>query len=368
MHSFGAFFQSPRGALGPQLDDPVTFNIVGLELGEPFAKYAFGRRMIQEIKYSQILLGHIRAFAPDVVVFANTPSEAMSLVYWQLRHENIHFIFWVQDFYSVAVQKILSKRLSVLGRAVGQLYVWMDKYLLNKSDRIVLITKDFEPLLEAWHVDLSKTAVIPNWAPLEDMPVCEKNNDWSVRQQLADKFCFLYSGTLGMKHNPALLVALAKQFSEHPDVRIVVISEGIGADWLKAQKKELQLDNLILLNYQPFADLPHVLGMADVLVAILEPDAGVFSVPSKVLTYLCAKRPLLLAVPQENLAARIVMQNESGLVAAPDDTTGFLEGATTLYGDGLLRERLGENGRSYAETHFNIDLICNQFEEIIRDI
>ena len=365
MHSFGAFFQSPRGALNQQPDDPPTFNIVGLQLNEPFAKYSFGKRMIQEIKYSQILLDHIRSFGPDVVIFANTPSEALSLVYWQTRRENIQFIFWVQDFYSIAVQKILSKRLSILGRAVGQLYVWMDKYLLKKSEQIVLITKDFEPLLEDWHVDLSKTTIIPNWAPLEDMPVCEKNNEWSITQQLEDKFCFLYSGTLGMKHNPALLVELAQQFIEQPDVRVVVISEGIGADWLQTQQSELQLNNLILLDYQPFAELPNVLGMADVLVAILEPDAGVFSVPSKVLSYLCAKRPLLLAVPQENLAARIVIENEAGLVVDPDDAGGFLENATTLFADGALRDRLSKNGRTYAEAHFDIKKISNQFEKII---
>lgn len=365
MHSYGLFFQSPRGALAPQADDPATFHIVGLELGEPFAKYSFGKRMIQEIKYGNILLHHIQEFAPDLVIFANTPSEAMSLVYWRLRRENLKFLFWLQDFYSVAVQKILSKRLSILGKFVGQLYVWMDKYLLHKSDRIVLITEDFELLLQAWGIDLRKTAVIPNWAPLADMPLRDKNNQWAVTQQLEDKFCFLYSGTLGMKHNPALLVELAKQYKAYPDVRIVVISEGMGADWLQGQKQHLQLDNLILLGYQPFAELPNVFGSADVLVAILEPEAGIFSVPSKVLSYLCAQRPLLLAVPQENLAARIVCQQEAGLVADPEDTAQFLANAARLFDDLNLRDRLGRNGRNYAETHFDINTITDQFEQIL---
>ena len=55
--------------------------------------------------------------------------------------------------------------------------------------------------------------------------------------------------------------------------------------------------SLRCLGFQPFEVLPDVLGSADVLVAILEPDAGVFSVPSKVLSYFCAGRPVLLAVP-----------------------------------------------------------------------
>ena len=62
----------------------------------------------------------------------------------------------------------------------------------------------------------------------------------------------------------------------------------------------------MLLPFQPYEVLPEVLASADVLLAILEPEAGVFSVPSKVLSYHCAGRPILAAIPAENLAARII--------------------------------------------------------------
>ncbi len=368
LHSYGAFFQSPRGALSPLAGDPSTLQIVGLQLGEPFAKYTFGKRILQEVKYSRILQQHIVDFAPDVVMFANTPSEAMCLIYWRLRHANIRFVFWVQDFYSVAVQKILRKRLPIIGRFVGQMYIWMDKYLLKHSDHIVLITEDFKPLLQKWGVDLGKTTIIPNWATLADLPVCQKRNEWAVAHGLADTFCFLYAGTLGMKHNPALLLALAQQYVDEDGVQIVVVSQGMGADWLREQQAVLSVDNLLLLEYQPFDLLPQVLGTADVLLAILEPDAGVFSVPSKVLSYLCGQRPLLLAVPHENLAARLVLKNDAGLVVEPDAVDHFLAEADLLYKDGDLRERLGRNGRFYAETHFHIIQIADEFEHILRQV
>ena len=76
--------------------------------------------------------------------------------------------------------------------------------------------------------------------------------------------------------------------------------------------------------------LPDVLGSADVLVAILEADAGVFSVPSKVLSYFCAGRPVLLAVPRENLAAKIVVESGAGLVVEPSDVAGFCRAAQQL--------------------------------------
>lgn len=366
-HCYGEFFQSPRGNLQKTAEDPPNLEIVGIRLNKPFAKYAFLKRIFQEITYSQLLVNQINAFQPDLVIFANTPSEAMWLVYWRLRRR-VHFLFWVQDMYGVAINKILSKRLPLLGRFVGKLYMEMDRYLLRHSDQIVLITQDFQPLLDEWSIERAKTHVIPNWATLADLPVGPKNNLWARSHTLADNFCFLYSGTLGMKHNPKLLLKLALYFQEDPVVRIVVISEGLGADWLAEQQAALNLQNLILLPYQPFDVLANVLATADVLIAILEPDAGVFSVPSKVLSYLCAERPLLLAIPPENLAAKIVAEHQAGLAVSPDDSAAFIQQANKLRENSSLRQRLGRNGRAYAETHFNIEKITDRFEAIIQQM
>ncbi len=171
-----------------------------------------------------------------------------------------------------------------------------------------------------------------------------------------------------MKHNPDILIKLSLRFQDHPDVRLVVITEGMGADFLKEKKHKHSLENLLLMPFQSFENLPMVLASADVLLAILEPDAGVFAVPSKVLTYLCAERPLLLAVPFENLAARIVKKNEAGICVGPDDIDAFVKFSEKLVHDGKLRERLGKNARKYAENTFNIEKITDKFEGIFHNL
>jgi glycosyltransferase involved in cell wall biosynthesis len=120
------------------------------------------------------------------------------------------------------------------------------------------------------------------------------------------------------------------------------------------------------MGYAAFEDLPDVLASADVLVSVLQPDAGVFSVPSKVNTYLCAGRPLLLAVPAENLASRLVTGAGAGLAVDPADANGFVEAAQKLFESGELRSTCGRNARTYAESHFNIETITDNFEEILR--
>ena len=55
----------------------------------------------------------------------------------------------------------------------------------------------------------------------------------------------------GLKHNPLHLVTLAGRLAPHGDTRLIAISEGLGADFLKEQKKLLDLPSLRIMAYQP---------------------------------------------------------------------------------------------------------------------
>jgi colanic acid biosynthesis glycosyl transferase WcaI len=124
------------------------------------------------------------------------------------------------------------------------------------------------------------------------------------------------------------------------------------------------LDNLFLLPLQPFADLPLVLAAADVAVATIEPEAGMFSVPSKVQSYFCAGRPVLLAAPRENLASDLVRDNGAGLVVDPSDQAGFLQAALRLLDDDSLRSDASAKARSFALNNYDIKKVTDRFEMV----
>lgn len=345
--------------------DAETLTFRGLDLGAPVAKYAYIQRQRQESRYGKLLVQAIADFRPDVVLSGNTPLDAQKQVIPFCKTEGIRFVFWLQDLLGVAAHRILRQKIPVLGDWIGRYYLRIEKQQLHQSDAIVLITDDFQPLLSTWGLEANRMHTVENWAPLAETPVRPKANPWSQQHNLANKRCLIYSGNLGRKHNPERLVQLAEAFHDQPDVRVVVISQGIGADWLKAERVTRKLTNLVILDFQPFEALPDVLGTADVLVALLEPDAGAFSVPSKVLTYLCAQRPILLSVPPENLAARIVQQHNAGRIVNPIDADGFIAAAHALLDESMIRHKLAHHGRQYAEHHFNIDRITDRFERIL---
>ncbi|HLK15499.1 MAG TPA: glycosyltransferase family 4 protein [Fimbriimonadaceae bacterium] len=365
VHVYNASDTTPKGPLAPRPDDPLSLTITGLTLPETVAKGSLVKRWRQERSYARLAVERLRKVRPEVVISGNTPLDPQSALQKGCREVNARFVYWLQDLTGIATNKILRKKLPVVGAVIGGHYERLEARLLRDSDGIVAISEDFLGLLSGMGVASERIRVIENWAPLEDVTPAEKVNAWSTKQGLAERFAFIYSGAMGMKHNPELLVRLAQAFRDDTSVRVVVISQGIGADWLVEQKAANGLENLVLLPYQPYDELPSTLGSADVLVALLEPSAGTFSVPSKILSYHCAGRPLLVAVPPENLAARTVLSANSGLVVAPTDFEGWVVAARKLREDEPARTQFAANARRYAETKFAIEPITDRFEEAL---
>jgi glycosyltransferase involved in cell wall biosynthesis len=363
LHTYCAALLTPRGSLDRQPGDPAGLEIAPIVLDKPFDRYGLLERWRQELELGDRIVARARSFRPDVLISANTPLGTQARLVHHCTRASVAFVFWVQDVLSVGIRRALEDRLPIAGAAVGAFFHQVEQWLLTRSDRIVVITDDFLDRMPRRANE--RVTVIENWAPLDELPRLAKHNAWSREHDLTDKTCLLYAGTLGMKHNPDLLVRLATALRDRDDVRLVVISEGPGADYVRQRKESDHLDHLVLLPFQPFERMPQVLASADVLIAILEPDAGAFAVPSKVLTYLCAERPLLLAVPATNLAARIVERAAAGIVVAPTDVERFVSEAMRLLADTELRASLARGARRYAESTFDIDRITDRFEQVL---
>jgi colanic acid biosynthesis glycosyl transferase WcaI len=366
LHLYCASLPTGKGALEKTPDDPGDFSVEGVTLDRQFDRYSLWRRPIHERKYARQVVEILRSFKPDLVVSSNAPLISQSFILSECARQDVKFVFWQQDILGVAIKNAIKRRLTVIGGLVGDGFISLERRLLQRSDAIVTISDDFVPVLAEWALPAEKIQVIENWAPVDEIPVLPRDNAWARDHGLSDKRVVLYCGTLGLKHNPRPLLELAIRLQGEEDLRVVVVSEGLGSRWLQERATKAKIDNLTLLGLQSYQQLPEVLATGDILVALLEPEAGVFSVPSKVLSYFCAGRPVLASVPAANLAARIIGRNRSGVVVDPDDVDTFVSAAARLLERPTLRAALGRRARQYAEDTFDIHRIGDRFEEIFQ--
>jgi colanic acid biosynthesis glycosyl transferase WcaI len=362
LHLHCASFVTGKGRVHREPGDPPGLEFGVVTLAGEFAKYDVPRRGAQEVRSGRDLIDLMARFRPDVVLSSNAPLFVQALLQRWCRRNGVGFVFWQQDVISAAARRVLGHRSALVGTGAEKSIAILERQLLRRSDAVIVISEDFVPLLRRWGVEQSQTSVIENWGTLDEVPVLPRDNDWSHEHELDGRFVLLYSGTLGFKHDPALLLELAR-WARGTDSVVVVVSQGAGADWLAREGADEPA--LRLLPYQPYERLPEVLASADVLVALLEHDAGSFSVPSKVLTYLCAARPLLVSVAKENLAARVVERSGGGIVVLPGDPKAMVGAAGELHEDPGLRAELGRRARAYAEAAFDLSAIADRFEEVL---
>jgi colanic acid biosynthesis glycosyl transferase WcaI len=367
LHVYSADDQTPKGDLSPGASDPSTFAVEGVSLGEPLQKYNnLAKRRRQERAYGRLMCRRIEAFRPDIVIGSNNPLEAQNRIGNHCRRHSIPFVFWLQDIHSQAIKSFLNQKSAAAGTLIGTWYEWIEKRLLRNADHIVAIADNFLPRLESWKIQRAKVSIIENWAPKNKIHVIPADNPWRRAQGLSNKRVALYTGTIGLKHNPDLLLAAAEALLNEADVQIVVVSEGKYATYLKNEAARRRLGNLTVLPFQPFESYSQVLASGDVLIAMIEPDAASYSTPSKVLSYLCARRPIVLAANEHNLAARTLKRSGAGIVVDSRDTLQFVDALMHFLSDRQARAVAGTNGRNYADATFDIERIADRFEDILQ--
>jgi glycosyltransferase involved in cell wall biosynthesis len=356
---------SPKGALRRLPTDPATLVFDTISLPRDVTKTSLYDRWRLERMYGRLLAEKTAQLAPDIVISANTPLDSLNALNRACQRLGKPWVFWLQDLIGQASVRILQTKLPVIGAFIGKYYSHTEARLLRSSGAVIGIAEEFRAEAVQAGVGPARYTTIPNWAPLDEITPAPKHNAWSEQQGLANKFVYLYSGTLGFKHNPKLFVTLAEALQNDPSACVVVNSEGPAADWLRDQVAVNGLTNLIVNPFQPYEAMSQVLGTADVLMSILEPEAGAFSIPSKVLSYHCAGRAMLLAIPDGNLAARIVNRERTGLVVDPGDPESFVAAALRLKSLPDECADMAVRARAYAEKTFNIDIITRQFEVVL---
>lgn len=360
-HVYCRSFQTPHGNLERNPSDAPGFAIRPVSLRGEFKKHSFLRRRQQELVIGRLVGEIVWQFHPDVVLSANAPLDAQRMIYAAARRDKARFVFWLQDLYSEAISRILPKKLPAIGHAAALAYRLIETGLLRHSDHVVAISRDFLPFIYRRGLEERSVSIVENWAPLSEISPLPRQNAWSVRHMLHPGLRVVYSGTLGYKHDPLLLLDVARAIEGH----LYVYSEGMGAEHLRAEARRAGVGNLSVAPWVPYGELPLMLAGADIALAMIDQSAGLYSVPSKVQTYMAAGRPIVASIPRGNLARDLIEREGAGLVADPGDTAGFIARLQTLAHDPAARQRAGSNARTYAESAFRIDHIADRFETIL---
>lgn len=357
----------PQGITTRQADDPPGLRFEALSLGHPFTRYALHRRLPDELRYGRQLGKVIARWRPDIILSANTPPFAQAWALRAARRQGVPFINWVQDIFSEGAGAMTARFPWPLGDLALCLLRRVEYSSMSGSQAVIVISQGFRDRLRLSKVEDRLILVQENWASSQAIAEGDvTGHDWSVRNGLNGRRLLLAAGTLGLKHDPSLLAELATALAGDQDLRVVVVSQGLGREHLETWRQGRDT-SLVLLDYQPAAEVPAMLAAAEIGLVLLTAVAGGMSVPSKVYTYAAAGLPILAAVPPDNHVAKLIQEQGLGLVVAPDDPAGFIAAARRLLTDADLRGRCASAGRDFSARHGDMNVIGGRFERLLAD-
>ena len=168
---------------------------------------------------------------------------------------------------------------------------------------------------------------------------------------------------MALKHNPDLIVKIAEK---NLDMELLISAAGSGFNDLK-NIKDLPA-NIKLLPLQPFKIFNKVLNSADIFLAMLNKEASKFSVPSKILNYLCAGKPIILSAPLVNLSSKVIFDAKAGKTFESEDFDKLNNFIKLLKKNNKIRLKMAKNAKLYAKNNFNIKKISLKFVNIFNKL
>jgi glycosyltransferase involved in cell wall biosynthesis len=182
-------------------------------------------------------------------------------------------------------------------------------------------------------------------------------------------FLVVYAGTLGMAHNLSTVLEAASllQAEGAANVRFVLAGDGADCARLKAQARELALENVSFLAPMNKARVPQLLNAADsVLVPLRNLEIFRGALPTKMFEAMACARPVLLGVRGE--AEELVAAAAAGYCIDPESPAALRDAVLELQRDPVKARRMGENGRKYVEKHFRREMRARELSSVLESL
>ena len=306
--------------------------------------------------------------APDISIVESPPlfmaftAIAMKLIY------GVDYIFNVSDVWpDSAVDLGMLKNKFLIKCAL-----WLESAAYKFSAGVACVTRGIVDNIRNKNVEIGKVHFLPNGVDMNFFSV-EKHKageydmlikDFRDKFTLEDKFCVLYSGTLGISQNLGFLIDVAAKFSGDGRVRFLIVGDGAERERLEEKARALNLKNIVFERLVPKSHMPALIALADACVVSLL-DIPVFrgALPSKMYEYMAMQKPTLMFAAGE--CVELLQRANAGLASYPGDISSAVKNLETLLGNRKKVLELGENARKFVGDKFSRDVICDKWEEVL---
>jgi glycosyltransferase involved in cell wall biosynthesis len=257
-----------------------------------YESYSLGKHIVKYIKANKHKI--------DIVYINSWPLASQYLIIKVCKKLKIETVIHIQDIYP----ETLTNKLPVLRSFFHSLLLPIDQYILTNASKIVTISLGMKNyLLNTRNIEEKSVKVVYNWQNIKKSSVLSEENKL---------FTFVYLGSLSPS---AQIESIIEAFGELEVLNARLIIAGSGSDEEKLKTISANyLNAKIEFIPAPSDQVVSIQSKADVLVLSLREGVGKIALPSKLVSYMFSKKPILAIVEQDCDIEKIIIDAECGWV------------------------------------------------------
>ncbi|SFO03010.1 Glycosyltransferase involved in cell wall bisynthesis [Paenimyroides ummariense] len=279
-----------------------------------FIEKGFSTLLIEKF-FSKAVKRYFTDVKFDLVIYSTPPITFTNLIKYIKKRDGAKTYLLLKDIFpqNAVDMKLMSDR--------GILYNYFrnkEKQLYNISDKIGCMSRaniDFV-LKHNSNVNQGKTEINPNSIEIQNFKELTLEEKSEIRKRFKiplNKRTFIYGGNLGKPQGIDFLIETLHLKINDDDIFFVII--GSGTEYEKIQKWIIKNNpkNVLFLPALPKKEYDYLVRVCDVGLIFLHKEFTIPNYPSRLLSYLEFKMPVLAATDKNTDVGSDIIENKCGL-------------------------------------------------------
>jgi colanic acid biosynthesis glycosyl transferase WcaI len=277
------------------------------------------------------------------------------------------YVVKITDLASQAAEEVGIIKSKLLKRIL--IYFEYSAYL--HAQGIIVLCNGFKESLIAHKYPDERIAIIRDSVNLDLIYPKESGDIFRQQYRLSrNDFVVLFSGSMGKKQGLVNVIEAARLLKEKaPHVKWVLVGDGELKPTIDSLVDQYKIeDEVRLLPLQPENAMADMFSAANLLLLNQLRTLKDTVIPSKLLTYMAAGKPVLAAVNIDSQGAILLKEAKGGIIVEPENPA---ELANAVYGcvqDSSDLREMGQRNRVFSEKHFDRRQIVAEQEIFIEEI
>lgn len=211
-------------------------------------------------------------------------------------------------------------------------------------------------------INQNKLEVNPNSADvlkILDTPIIDFYEKYKIP---SCKTLFLFGGNLGMPQGIEFLKKNIQYCKTIDNAFFLIVGNGTEYEKINKWIKADSINNIVLIKEMPTLEYYALLKIVHVGLIFLNPAFTIPNFPSRLLSYMQFKIPVICATDEVTDIGKIAEQNNFGFKCHTSDKSKFYEFVQNLL-DNNLRKKMGENAYTYLLNEYDVNI---SYQKIIQ--